>query len=308
MDAELTRQTRQVRGFNRFVAQRIGVLQDRFLGLDRPIGQARLLWEIGRDGTDVRDLRRRLELDSGYLSRLLRALEADGLVVVEPAPADARVRIARLTAAGAAERAVLDERSDALAAGLLTELPPAQRTRLVAAMAETERLLAVATLRFEVLDPRDARARQCLEAYGRELSERFAEGYDPTLALPAGPDELTPPAGMFLVATRADGVPLGCAGLKLRLSGGPDHTAEIKRMWVAPEARGVGLARRLLGECESRARAHGAHTLRLETNRALTEAIALYRTSGFREVPPFNNELYGDHWFAKALDAADADA
>src|SRR5579859_6136125 len=98
----------QVRRFNRTVTQRVGALEDAFLSRDRPLGQARLLWEIGPDGSDVRVLRSRLDLDSGYVSRLLRSLEGDGMVVVEPNHADARVRTARLTSAGLAERAELD--------------------------------------------------------------------------------------------------------------------------------------------------------------------------------------------------------
>src|ERR1039458_2216639 len=82
----------QVRRFNRTVTQRVGALDDEFLARDRPLGQARLLWEIGPDGADVRALRARLDLDSGYLSRLLRALEADGLVAVDGSGADGRVR------------------------------------------------------------------------------------------------------------------------------------------------------------------------------------------------------------------------
>ena len=101
----------QVRRFNRAVTQRVGALDDAFLSRGRPLGQARVLWEIGPQGRDVKELRARLELDSGYLSRLLRSLEADGLVVVEPSDADARVRTARLTAAGQAEQAELDRLS-----------------------------------------------------------------------------------------------------------------------------------------------------------------------------------------------------
>src|SRR4051794_5879548 len=126
----------QVRRFNRTVAQRIGALNDTFLSRARPIGQARLLWEIGTEGRRVRELRSRLDLDSGYLSRLLRALEADGLVKVTADRDDGRVRTARLTRAGLAERAELDRRSDELAAAILHPLSDRQRGRLVAAMAE----------------------------------------------------------------------------------------------------------------------------------------------------------------------------
>src|SRR5580658_6993163 len=144
----------QVRRFNRTVTQRVGALDDTFLARDRPLGQARLLWEIGPDGSDVRVLRSRLELDSGYLSRLLRSLEGDGMVVVEPSPADARVRTARLTRAGLAERAELDQRSDGAAAAILEPLTVRQRDRLIAAMAEVERLLRASAVQFAVCDPR----------------------------------------------------------------------------------------------------------------------------------------------------------
>src|SRR4051812_49843954 len=104
-----------VRRFNRTVTVRVGALNDRFLGRGRPLGEARLLWEIGLDGCEVRLLRSRLGLDSGYLSRLLRSLEAAGLVDVAPSADDRRIRIARPTTAGRAERAALDARSDELA-------------------------------------------------------------------------------------------------------------------------------------------------------------------------------------------------
>src|ERR687896_672647 len=112
----------QVRRFNRTVTQRVGALNDRFLGLERPLGEARLLWEIGLDGCEVRLLRARLGLDSGYLSRLLRSLEAAGLVEVTADKHDRRIRVARLTAAGRAERAALNARSDELARSLLAPL------------------------------------------------------------------------------------------------------------------------------------------------------------------------------------------
>ena len=117
-----------VRRFNRTVTQRVGALDDRFLALERPLGEARLLWEIGPEGRDVRSLRSQLELDSGYLSRLLRSLERARLVDVEPSAADRRVRTARLTERGLAERALLDSRSDELAASLLAPLNGRQRT------------------------------------------------------------------------------------------------------------------------------------------------------------------------------------
>jgi DNA-binding MarR family transcriptional regulator/GNAT superfamily N-acetyltransferase len=288
-----------VRRFNRAVTQRIGALEDAFLARGRPLGQARLLWEIGADGCDVRDLRSRLDLDSGYLSRLLRSLEHDGLVTVEVNEADGRLRTARLTAAGGAERAELDYRSDAAAASLLDPLTERQRGRLVTAMAEVERLLAVSAIAVCVCDPRDPDARYCLRAYVEELSGRFDGGFDPARSISAADHEMTPPAGLFLVAT-LHCEPVGCGALKLH----PGAPAEIKRMWVAPSVRGLGLGRRLLAELEARAAAHGVRVLQLETNRALGEAIGLYLAAGYREVAAFNDEPYAHHWFEKALPAA----
>ena len=286
----------QVRSFNRTVTQRIGALDDAFLSRDRPLGQARLLWEIGPDGCDVRRLRSRLDLDSGYLSRLLRALEQDGLVVVEPSQADGRVRIARLTAQGRAERGVLDQRSHDAALSILRPLSARQRTRLVAAMAEVERLLVASAVQVAPCDPRHPDARSCLRAYFGELGRRFDGGFDPARSISADDDELTLPAGLLLVAT-LHGEPVGCGALKFH----DDGPAEVKRMWVSPTRRGLGLGRRILVELEARAAASGVRALRLETNRTLAEAIGLYRDAGYQEVAAFNDEPYAHHWFEKTL-------
>jgi DNA-binding MarR family transcriptional regulator/GNAT superfamily N-acetyltransferase len=290
----------QVRRFNRTVTQRIGALDEAFLSRGRPLGQARVLWEIGPRGCDVRLLRSRLDLDSGYLSRLLRTLEQDGLVVVERSGADRRVRTARLTAAGRAERAVLDRLSDEAATDILRPLSGRQRTQLLTAMAEVERLLVASTIRIAATDPRHPDARSCLREYFRELSQRFDGGFDPARSIPADDGELTPPAGVLLVAT-LHREPIGCGAVKFH----PDAPAEIKRMWVAPAVRGLGLGRRLLDALEADAAARQVRTLRLETNRALGEAIGLYRAAGYREVAPFNDEPYAHHWFEKTLDRAE---
>ena len=89
-----------VRSLNRTVTQRIGALDDAFLSRDRPLGHSRVLWEIGPEGTELRRLRSRLDLDSGHLSRVLRALEDEGLVRVDRSPGDRRVHVARLTDTG----------------------------------------------------------------------------------------------------------------------------------------------------------------------------------------------------------------
>jgi DNA-binding MarR family transcriptional regulator/GNAT superfamily N-acetyltransferase len=288
-----------VRRFNRVVTQRVGALDEQFLERDRALGQSRLLWEIGADGSDTRSLRARLDLDSGYLSRLLRSLERAGLVVTGPHPRDARVRAVRLTPAGLAEREQLDRLSDEFAVGLLEPLSENQRRRLVAAMGEVERLLTATRVQLCPVDPEDDRARRCLRAYAAELDARFPAGFDPGRSISASPAELRPPAGILLLAT-LDGEPVGCGAVKFH----PGAPSEIKRMWVAPAARGLGLGRRLLGALEQQAGTSNP-VVRLETNAALSEAIRLYRSTGYVEVPPFSDEAYADHWFEKRLTPED---
>ena len=276
--------------------ERVGALDDRFLGRTRPIGEARLLWEIGAGGADVRELRARLGLDSGYVSRLLRALEADGLVRVAAGTDDARVRRATLTARGRKEWQELERRSEAFADSVLAPLSEHQRDELVAAMSTVERLLTASLIAVDVERPRSAAARWCLQQYFDELGDRFDAGFDPARSISADADELTPPAGLLLVA-RLRGEAVGCGALKLH----GRAPVEIKRMWVSPAVRGLGLGRRLLRELEARAQDAGARIARLETNRSLVEAIALYRAAGYREVPAFNDEPYAHHWFEKPL-------
>jgi DNA-binding MarR family transcriptional regulator/GNAT superfamily N-acetyltransferase len=287
----------QVRRFNRLVTQRVGALDDRFLSRDRPLGEARLLWEIGAVACDVRSLRARLGLDSGYLSRLLRSLERAGLVTVQPGERDRRVATARLTAAGSRECAVLERRSDELAESLLAPLTDRQRERLVAAMGDVERLLTIGMLDVAPRDPADPQAQHCLREYVIELDRRFQAGFDPRRSISADAPELRPPAGVLLVASLLS-EPVGCGALKFH----PGRPTEIKRMWVAGSARGLGVGRRLLSELESHARRSSSPIVRLETNATLIEAIALYRSAGYREVAAFNDEPYADHWFEKNLE------
>jgi DNA-binding MarR family transcriptional regulator/GNAT superfamily N-acetyltransferase len=289
----------QVRRFNRAVTQRVGALDDHYLARDRPLGEARVLWEIGPGGAEIRALRSRLDLDSGHLSRLLRSLEGGGLVRVGPSPADGRVRTAQLTAAGRAEREVLERRSEELARSLLEPLSGRQRDRLVAAMRDVERLLTAALVEIRTVDPAHPDARQCLRAYFAELVSRSHAQLDPATIHAAEPHEMRPPAGLLLVAyLRSE--PVGCGAVKHF----PGGASDIKRMWVADAARGLGLGRRLLEELEEHARGHGSTTARLETNRTLVEAVALYRSAGYVEVPAFNAEPFAHHWFAKRLEGA----
>jgi DNA-binding MarR family transcriptional regulator/GNAT superfamily N-acetyltransferase len=286
----------QVRAFNRTVTQRIGALRDAYLARGRPLGASRVLWEVGEGATDLRSLRVRLDLDSGYLTRLVRSLEDDGLLAIAPDPSDKRVRTVSLTRAGRAERALLDRRSDELASSFLAPLSDGHRARLVEAMGVVERLLTAGLVEVEIEDPTSPAARYCIESYFAELDTRFDAGFDASQSISADADELTEPAGMLLVARLRD-EPIGCGALKLHGA----RPAEIKRMWVAPGARGLGVGRRLLAELERHARKRGVRVVRLETNRTLLEAGGLYRSAGYTEVDAFNDEPYAHHWFEKRL-------
>ena len=285
---------KQIRSFNRTVVEGIGALDDRFLGRARPMAEARVLWEIGTAGADLHGLRTRLGLDSAALARILRSLERQRLVRV--VAADRGTRRAVLTRAGLSERAELDRRSDAVALRTLDPLSDPQRQAFVAAVAEVERLLRASMVRFAIEDPASADARWCVAQYFAELQARFETGFNPAHSIPADAHELTPPAGALFIA-RLRGQPVGCGALKLHGSA----PAELKRMWIAPSARSLGLGRRLLRALEQHAREAGAAMVRLETNRALTEAIALYRRSGYVEVAAFNAEPYAHHWFEKII-------
>jgi DNA-binding MarR family transcriptional regulator/GNAT superfamily N-acetyltransferase len=286
----------QVRRFNRTMTERVGVLNDHFLGRDHPLGEARLLWEIGEKGAEVRELRRRLSLDSAYVSRLLRSLEHQGLLVVRTSEQDGRVRFVQLTGAGFRERTELDQRADTFARSLLEPLSESQRVKLGEAMAQVERLLIASMVQITITDPTSPDARWCLEQYFTELGQRFEAGFDSTIGISAHPHELVPPAGLLLVA-RLREEPIGCGALKFH----ENAPGEIKRMWVAKRARGLGLGRRLLEALEYEARQAGVTILHLETNRTLAEAIALYRQAGYQEVEAFNDEPYAHHWFEKRL-------
>lgn len=286
----------QVRSFNRTVAQTIGALNDHYLGGDRPLAECRLLFEIGDAGAEVGKLRARLNLDSGYTSRLLRSLELQKLITTSPGSSDRRARRASLLPAGLKELSELDRRSDRLAQSILAPLNHVQRKRLVDAMAEVERLLTASAVRVDEAQPGGRDAEFCLGRYFAELGERFETGFDPAQSLAPTLDGFRAPSGTFLIM-RLGGEPVGCGGFKPEDGG----AAYIKRMWVSPTARGLGLGRRLLQELEARARAMGYRMVRLETEKALKEAQQLYRSSGYREVAPFNDEPYAHHWFEKEL-------
>jgi GNAT superfamily N-acetyltransferase len=153
-----------------------------------------------------------------------------------------------------------------------------------------------ASVEIRPVDPEHADAQYCLAEYVAELNRRSTRGFDPSVGATALPNEVRPPAGAFFVAY-LQGEAIGCGAVKHHA----DAPAEIKRMWLAPQARGLGLGRRLLETLEACAREGGAQVARIETSDVLTEAISLYRSAGWVEVPAFNDEPFADHWFEKPL-------
>jgi len=293
MDRDLVR---QVRSFNRRVTRRVGALEESYLRRGRPLGEARLIYEIGDEGADVRALRDRLALDSGYLSRLLQSLKDQGLLEVRRQDDDGRMRRATLTGKGRRELAAYDRLSDELASSMLERLDADQRRRLAAAMADVERLIRAGSVEIAAEAPDSVDARRCLAEYFRELAARFSAGFDPAKQGHDGAEDMTPPLGLFVVA-RLDGDPVACGALK-RL--GP-AIGEIKRVWTCASARRLGIARKVLRTLEGAARDLGLKTIRLDTNRALTEARDLYRQEGYREIARYNENPYAHHWFEKRL-------
>jgi DNA-binding MarR family transcriptional regulator len=284
----------RVRRFNRAVTSEVGALDISFLGRGRPLGAARVLNAIGHGRSDVADLRDYLALDSGLMSRFLRSLEEEGLVTTTPHPDDARRRIARLTAAGRREFEAYETLSNAQAESMLAR--SSQPEALLAAMDLVAAALARSRIGIDEVDPRGEPARYCLGEYYGELSRRFARGYDVALSRDPGAKDMTAPRGAFFVAL-SDGLPLGCVGLK----GSGGDIAEIKRLWVAPAARGLGLGRRLMEAAETAARKLSITILRLDTNSTLAEAQQLYRKTGWTEIARFNDDPYPDLFFEKQL-------
>jgi DNA-binding MarR family transcriptional regulator/N-acetylglutamate synthase-like GNAT family acetyltransferase len=289
-------ETEVLRRFNRAWSQRVGLLEESYLGQGRSLGASRLLFEMGPEGAGVLELRRRLGLDSGYLSRLLRELEDERLVEVRPDPADQRRRVVVPTVKGRRAIARLDDRSEARARVLVDPLGESQRRRLTEALATAERLIRAATATVDSVDVASDEAVHAVRRYFDELDKRFPTGFDPGEATTADLESMRAPAGDFLVM-RTEGDVVACGGLQR-------HTptiGEVKRMWVDPEWRGCGLAGRLMSALEDRAAELGYREVYLDTNATLVEAIAMYERAGYRRIERYNDNPYAQAWFAKRL-------
>ncbi|MDS9470142.1 helix-turn-helix domain-containing GNAT family N-acetyltransferase [Paracoccus sp. MBLB3053] len=284
----------RIRRFHRAVTSEVGLLDNSFLGRGRPLGPARVLNAVGGGMAEVAEIRAYLGLDSGLMSRLLRGLEAEGLIELETDQGDNRRRRVRLTPAGQQEHDAYEALSDAQAAQILGKHN--SRERLLAAMDIVATTLGRDRIVVQEVDPAAPDAQLCLTAYYAELSQRLHQGFEVSLSCDPEARDMMRPRGSFLLAV-SDGLPVGCAGLK----GTEKGYAEVKRVWVAPSARGLGVSRVMMKRLEEAAVSLGIGVLRLDTNSALPEAVALYRNSGWTEIARFNDDPYPDLFFEKQL-------
>jgi GNAT superfamily N-acetyltransferase len=151
---------------------------------------------------------------------------------------------------------------------------------------------------IEPADAHSAETTALLESYFADIGEIF--GYDPANAVAVTAADFSPPQGRLLVVRDRGGTAKGCGAVRLL----DPTTAEVKRMWLHPSMRGRGTGRVLLGALEAAAVELGAERGVLDTNEMLTTAIALYRSAGWSEVPPYNVNAEATHWFAKDLSVA----
>ena len=287
-----------VRRFNRTVTAQVGALDDRFLGRDRPLGEARLLWEIGPEGCELRALRARLGArlrlpEPPRCARSRRRARRRR----RRATADRRTRVARLTAAGRAERELLDERSDELAARCWSRSPAASGSGSSPRCARSSACSPRRSSRSRrSTPPTPTRAAACA-AYFAELDRRSEAGFDPAASdIPAA--ARAAPAGRR--APRR--LPARRAG-RLRRAQAPRRRGRARSSACgSPTAvRGLGLGRRLLAELEARA-ARPARDGRPARHQPQPHRGDRHvPPPGYAEVAPFNDEPFAHHWFEKRL-------
>jgi len=296
-----------VRAFNRFYTNRIGVLGDGLLRTPHSLTEARVLYELSqRDVTEVADLRRELDIDAGFLSRLLARLERSGLVARERSQADARRQRIRLTADGTAAFAELDRRSAAEIGALLDAVGEEDQRRLVAAM-DVVRGVLEGVPRSEAFVLRPAHAGDfgwIVHRHGALYAQEY--GWDETFEalvarIVADHVEHRDPRLEAAWIAELDGEPVGCVLCVRR----EDDVAQLRLLLVEPGARGRGIGARLIEECLRFAKRAGYHRITLWTNDVLHEARRLYERAGFELVESaphhsFGHDLVEQTW-ARAL-------
>ena len=294
-------QVKAVRGFNRFYTQRIGVL-DPYLGSDLSLTEVRVLYELAhRDQPTATEVGRDLALDAGYLSRILRRFESRHWLARVPSPADARQSLLKLTEAGHAAFAPLQQRSRDEAAALLATLPAPARDKVIAAMATLQQLLDPAQSRAVTVVLRDPRpgdlgwvVMQHGEIYAREY--RFTDEFESLVAgIAARYIKNFDPAWEKGWIAEIDGERVGSVFVVRRSA----TVAQLRLLILTPGARGHGLGARLTDECIAFARAKGYRKLMLWTQSNLDAARAIYKARGFVLKKSEPHDAYGQHLVAE---------
>ncbi|HZM33060.1 MAG TPA: helix-turn-helix domain-containing GNAT family N-acetyltransferase [Burkholderiales bacterium] len=290
-----------VRRFNRFYTRRIGVLQDRSLYRPYSLAEARVLYELGhRDAPTAGALAQELGIDTGYLSRILKAFARRGLVSAGRAPSDARRRPLSLTPAGKKACAALEARSRKEVGAMLEEVPASARTQLASAMAEVERLIEKEAPGVSLRPHRPGDMGWVVHRHGVLYFREY--GWDERFeALVAGIakdfiEKLDSERERCWIAEMG-GRPVGSVFVVQQSK----TVAKLRLLLVEPEARGQGLGRRLVDECIAFARAKGYRRLVLWTQSCLAAARAIYKAAGFRRTRTerhgsFGYHLTGEYW------------
>lgn len=305
-------QVAALRAFNRFYTRRIGVLDERLYGAGFTLPQSRVLWELAhRDGVTAAELARSLDLDPGYLSRLLATLKTRRLIRAQRSPLDARQSLLSLSAAGRRAFAPIDARSQAQTAALLSSLDEPGRRRLLQAAQTMQLLLGTQRPGSSVLVLRAHRAGDIgwvISRHGALYAHEFGWNleFEGLVAQIAGQFLLRfDPAREACWIAERDGLPLGCVFLvqaRDDASGEPERgAAQLRLLLVEPSARGLGVGARLVAECEQFGRQAGYKRIRLWTQANLLAARAIYRKAGYRLVATephhsFGVDLVGENW------------
>ncbi len=302
----LDERTAAVREFNRFYTRLIGVLDEGLLQTSFSLTEARVIFELGQHGpVDVADLRAELDLDAGYLSRLLARFDAAGLVTRERSAVDARRQVAALTPQGRAAYAELNERSDGQIRGLLGKLGDEQQRRLVGAMGAVRAVLGGAT-RADALvlrPPYPGEYGWIVQRHGALYCQEY--GWDNRFealvaVIVAGYLKQPDPKREAVWIAETDGQPVGCVACVRK----DDATARLRLLLVEPSARGCGVGARLVAECMRFARHAGYTDMTLFTFDVLDQARRIYQRAGFELVHEsprhdFGKGLVGQDWHAR---------
>jgi DNA-binding MarR family transcriptional regulator/GNAT superfamily N-acetyltransferase len=292
-----------VRAFNRFYTSRIGVLREGLLESPFSLTEARVIFELAqREATEVAELRRALNVDAGYLSRILARFAGDGLVTRERSASDGRRQVVRLTDGGRAAYRVLDTRSAAEVGALLSGLADDEQRCLVGAMREIRRVLepAPSGQPFVLRPPGPGDLGWVVHRHGVLYAREY--GWDETFEalvarIVADYVDHRDPARERVWIAELDGQPAGCIFCVRR----EDHLAQLRLLLVEPGARGMGVGGKLVDECLDFARAAGYREIMLWTNDVLDQARRIYERAGFelREEEPhhsFGHDLVGQNW------------